>query len=90
MNHNTLKDINVKDVRTFNIRGGLTIHIYKNTALDDENYYMSVLSHNIINYALGTSDLMLAENKAVSNLGHIIKNSINKYEKTLEMLGLAN
>ena len=88
MIHNTLKDINVKDVRTMNIKGGLTVHIYRNIALDDKNYYMSVLSHNIINYALGTSDLMLAESRAISNLGFIIQQYINKYKETLDQINL--
>ena len=88
MIHNTLKDINVKDVRTMNIKGGLTVHIYRNIALDDKNYYMSVLSHSIINYALGTSDLMLAESRAISNLGFIIQQYINKYKETLDQINL--
>lgn len=88
MIHNTLKDINVKDVRTMNIKGGLTVHIYRNIALDDKNYYMSVLSHNIINYALGTSDLMLAESRAISNLRFIIQQYIDKYKETLDQINL--
>jgi len=90
MIHNSLKEVNVKDVTTYTVNGDLTIHIYKNIALDDCNYYMSVLSHNIINYALGTNDLTMAKNKAISNLGHIIREYINDYNKTLDQLGLAN
>lgn len=83
---NTLKEINVKDVNTLSVKGGLTIHIYKNTVLDNTNYYMSVLSHNIINHPLGTSDLMLAKSKAMTNLSHIMRQCIKKYNKTLESL----
>jgi len=90
MIHNSIKDVSVNDVRTLNIKGGLVIYIYKNSALDDSNYYMSVLSHNIINYALGTNNYTLAKHKAIDNLTHIIQQYINEYNKTLDILGYAN
>jgi len=76
---------NVTNIETVKLED-LTIYLHNNNNLSTNNYFMSVLSLNIINHPLNTSCIEVARTKCIQHLERLLRIHINKYHDNLVII----